>query len=66
MDTFWTPDRLLVAAVVMTLLAADGIYRSWKQRQEEQIGPKLFVFYTGTLTLGSGLTWFGFLLQWLK
>lgn len=65
MDTFWTPDRLFVAAIVMTLIAADGIYRVWKQRREEQIGQKLFLFYTTTLTFGSCLTWFGFLMQWL-
>lgn len=65
MNTFWTPDRLLLAAILMTLLAADGIYRVWKQRREEAIGQKLFVFYTSVLTLGSSLTWFGFLLQWL-
>ncbi|PSQ80868.1 MAG: hypothetical protein BRD45_03255 [Bacteroidetes bacterium QS_8_64_10] len=62
---YFTPDRLLLIAVVMTLISADGLYRAWKQHQDEKIGDRLFAFYAGTLGLGSGMTWIGFLTEWL-
>lgn len=62
---YWTTDRLLLIAVVMTLISIDGIYRAWKQHDDEQIGSQLFSFYVSTLVFGSGLTWYGFLVKWL-
>ena len=62
---YFTPHRLLLIAVVITLIAVDGIYRAWVQHSNDEIGPRLFVFYTGTLTLGSALTWVGFLVKWM-
>ncbi len=62
---YWTLDRLLLVAVVMTLISADGIYRAWRQWKEERIGQKLFVTYVSVLALGSSLAWFGFLVEWL-
>ena len=62
---YWTADRLLLVAIVMTLISVDGIYRAWKQHAEEEIGQRLFTFYVVTLGLGSGLTWYGFLVKWM-
>jgi hypothetical protein len=59
----FTPDRLLILAVVVTLISIDGIYRAWLQRADERIGKGLFVFYTVALVVGSGLTWLGFFLK---
>lgn len=63
---YWTLDRLLLVAVVITLISVDGVYRAWKQWKEERIGRKLFVTYASALAVGSGLAWFGFLVEWLE
>ena len=62
---YWTTDRLLLIAVVMTLISVDGIYRAWLQRAEEEIGERLFTFYVTAFALGSGLTWYGFFVKWI-
>ena len=62
---YFTLDRLLLIAVVMTLISMDGVYRAWRQRKAEQISPRLFMIYAGALGLGSALAWLGFLTQWL-
>lgn len=58
-----TPDRLLLVAVVVTLISIDGIYRAWKQRADERIGNGLFTFYTVALVVGSGMAWVGFFMR---
>lgn len=63
---FWTPDRLLLIAMVMTLISIDGVYRAWHQRKDERIGPRLFTAYAVVLIVGSGLAWLGFILVWLQ
>lgn len=60
-----TLDRLLLLAIVMSLISADGIYRAWQQRQDGRIGHKLFLFFAGALIFGSGLAWFGFIIEWI-
>lgn len=60
-----TADRLLILAIVLTLISIDGGYRAWKQRSHEQIGKRLFYFYMAILLLGSALAWIGFFLRWL-
>lgn len=60
---YFTPDRLFLIAVVMTLIALDGVYRAWLQREGERISDRLFATYTGVLALGSSLAWFGFFLE---
>ena len=62
---YFTPDRLLLIAVVITLISADGVYRARRQWEEERIGPRLFAGYVGTLALGRTLAWVGFLVEWL-
>ena len=59
----FTPDRLLLIAVVITLISVDGFYRAWKQRSAEQIGQRLFTFYAVALTMGILLVWFGFFVE---
>ena len=61
----FTPDRLLLIAVVVTLISVDGLYRAWKQREDERIGPRLFVVYASVLALGSSLAWVGFFVAWM-
>jgi hypothetical protein len=63
---FWTPDRLLLIAIVITLISIDGVYRAWRQRKEERIGARLFTAFAVTLIVGSGLAWLGFFLVWLR
>ena len=63
---YWTLDRLLLVAVVITLISLDGVYRAWKQWKEERIGHRLFMTYAVALSFGSGLAWFGFLVEWLE
>ncbi len=62
---YFTPERLLLIAVVVTLISVDGAYRAWRQRADERIGPRLFAGYVATLALGSTLAWLGFLVEWL-
>lgn len=64
--TYFTPDRLLLIAIIITLISADGVYRAWKQRGDELIGPRLFVTYAGVLALGTALVWVGFIVGWQK
>jgi len=59
-----TPDRLLLLAVVVTLISVDGVYRAWLQRADARIGNRLFVFYAAALAVGTGLAWLGFFLRW--
>ena len=61
---YFTPERLLIIAVVMTLISLDGGYRAWKQHRDEKIGDRLFVFYVVALATGSSLAWIGFLIEW--
>ncbi len=63
---YWTLDRLLLVAVVVSLISLDGLYRAWRQRSEERIGPRLFLFYAATLAAGSTLAWAGFFIEWAK
>jgi hypothetical protein len=60
MGTYFTPDRLLLIAVVITLISADGLYRAWIQRGENRIGRRLFTFYATVLGAGTALVWTGF------
>lgn len=60
---YFTPDRLLLIAVVITLISVDGLYRAWLQRADARIGTRLFVFYAVVLGLGSSLAWVGFFLR---
>jgi len=62
---YFTLDRLLLIAVVITLISADGLYRAWRQRSEDRIGKRLFATYAGVLLLGSSLAWIGVLLEWV-
>ncbi len=62
---YFTTDRLLLIAVVMTLISLDGIYRAWRQRASERIDNRLFVVYVTVLALGSGLAWAGFFQKWM-
>lgn len=62
---YFTLDRLLIIAVVITLISVDGIYRAWLQRSDERIGARLFLFYAVVLVLGSSLAWVGFLVKWM-
>lgn len=61
----FTPDRLLLIAVVISLISLDGVYRAWLQRADDQISARLFAFYVAALVAGSGLAWAGFLARWL-
>lgn len=63
---YWTLDRLLLIAVVISLISADGLYRAWQQRREERIGTRLFWVYSATLVTGSSLAWAGFLAKWME
>ena len=58
---YFTPDRLLLIAVVITLISADGLYRAWRQHGEERIDRRLFTFYAVVLGVGTILVWVGFL-----
>ncbi len=62
---YFTPDRLLLIAVVISLISADGLYRAWHQRGDNLIGNRLFTFYATVLVLGTVLVWLGFLTAWL-
>lgn len=57
---YFTPDRLLLIAVVITLISVDGFYHAWRQRGEEKIGSKLFTTYAAVLGAGTVLVWVGF------
>lgn len=57
---YFTPDRLLLIAVVITLISMDGFYRAWKQREEDRIGQRLFTAYAAVLATGTVLVWAGF------
>lgn len=63
---YWTLDRLLIIAIVITLVSVDGLYHAWQQRTDDRIGPRLFATYAAVLVVGSGLTWFGFFLEWAE
>lgn len=58
---YFTPDRLLLIAVIITLISVDGLYRAYRQRNDERIGPRLFAVYAATLGTGTLLVWIGFL-----
>jgi hypothetical protein len=62
---YFTLERLLLIAVVITLISADGVYRAWRRRAGDRISPRLFAGYVATLVLGSTLAWAGFLVEWL-
>lgn len=62
--SYFTADRLLLIAVVITLISIDGIYRAWRQRADERIGTRLFTAYTAALLTGSSMAWVGFFLEW--
>lgn len=63
---YFTPDRLLLIAVVVTLISADGFYRARRQRGENLIGHRLYVAYAAVLGAGTVMVWVGFLaaLSW--
>lgn len=63
---YWTPERLLLVAVVITLISIDGLYRAWLQRSDERIGSRLFATYTVILVVGSSLAWLGFFIEWFQ
>ena len=64
-NMYFTPDRLLLVAVVISLISVDGFYRALKQRQSDVIGSRLFAIYVTVLALGTVLVWVGFLSVWL-
>lgn len=61
---YLTAERLLIIAIVVTLVCADGAYRAWKQRVDDDIGPRLFVAYIVALVVGGSLAWIGFFIEW--
>jgi hypothetical protein len=63
---FFTPDRLLVLALAVTLLGADGIRRLWKQAKEGDLEPRAFRIMTSMLVAGLLLSWVGVVLAWLR
>lgn len=63
---YWTLERLLMIAVVMTLVCMDGVYRAHKQHREEKISKRLYIGYLIALGAGSGLAWLGVLMKWLS
>jgi hypothetical protein len=64
MEITW--DRLLVFALAVTLLAADGVRRLWKQMKDEDIGPRPFRVMMSGLIAGVLLVWIGVVLMWLR
>jgi hypothetical protein len=62
----FTPDRLLVLAIAVTLLGADGVRRLWKQSREGDLEPRAFRIITSMLVAGLILSWVGVLLVWLR
>jgi len=62
---YWTLERLLMIAVVMTLICMDGVYRAHKQYRDERIGKRLYLIYLTVLGIGGGLAWVGLLTKWL-
>ncbi len=61
-----SPGRLLLLAIVVTLACADGAYRLWRQRADDEIGP---VTYTAVMTMlfaGVGLAWAGVIVEWFR
>ena len=59
-------DRLLILAVVVTLIAADGVRRIMQQRREKSIGDLPFRVFLSALIIGVALAWFGLLIVWLQ
>lgn len=64
--TFLTPDRLLILALAVTVLAADGIRRMRRQRKEGELEPRVFQVFVAVLIAGSALAWSGFVIVWLR
>ena len=63
-DMYFTPERLLMIAVVMTLISVDGARRAWQQHEDGTISGRLFVGYVTALSAGSSMTWISYLLTW--
>ncbi|MFW5972377.1 MAG: hypothetical protein ACOCTG_00180 [Bacteroidota bacterium] len=55
-----TADRLLVLAIGVTLLAADGYRRLRKQRREGELEDRPYRIFLAVLVVGTLLTWAGF------
>lgn len=64
MEITW--DRLLVFAIAVTLLAADGVRRLLKQAKDDEIGPRPFRVMMSALIAGVLLTWIGVVLMWMR
>jgi hypothetical protein len=64
MEITW--DRLLVFAIAVTLLAADGVRRLLKQAKDEEISPRPFRVMMSALIAGVLLTWIGVVLMWMR
>lgn len=61
-----TPDRLLILAVAVSVLAADGIRRALQQRRDETLGRTPFRLFVGVLGLGAALAWLGYALMLVR
>ncbi len=62
---FFTPERLLILAVVISLMTVDGVRRMLRQRQEGELGKRPFQILVTALGVGTALAWAGFLVVWL-
>lgn len=63
---FFTPERLLVLALAVTLLAADGVRRVRQQRRSDEIDRRTGRVFLAILIAGSVLAWTGFLVVWMR
>lgn len=63
---FFTPDRLLVLALAVSLLAADGVRRLWKQSKEEDVEPRALRVLASMLVAGLVLSWVGVFVSYVR
>lgn len=63
---FFTADRLLVLALAVTLLAADGLRRVVRQWNEDELDPRAYRLMVSLLVAGILMSWSGVLLVWLR
>jgi len=60
-----TPGRLLLLAIVVTIACADGAYRLYRRRREDDLGSTSFAVVLALLLVGVTLAWVGVLVEWL-
>lgn len=61
-----TPDRLLILAVAISVMAADGIRRMIRQRKEGELADRPFRIFIAVLVAGVAFTWLGYVVAWLR